>query len=160
MAEGLTPTELSVQRILKVMPHRFPFLLVDRILEVTKMDSSGSRVGSSIKVLKNVTFNEPYFSGHFPHRPVMPGVLIIEALAQAGILLCFRDEDPPMDVVIAHINDVKFRKPVVPGDAMILKVKVLKDRGSMIVLGGEAFVDEQKVAEAEVMAHVSKRVLT
>ena len=141
----------TAQQILKHLPHRFPFLLVDRVDELVKPTGS-SRVGAKIRATKNVTINEPFFPGHFPHRPVMPGVLQIEALAQVAALACANPDGPAMDVAIAGINEARFRKPVVPGDVLILTAEVIKDRSGLLVIKCEATVDGQAVCQAEIIA--------
>ncbi len=137
---------LDIEKIQGFLPHRYPFLLVDRILEVEK--------GKSIVALKNVTYNEPFFQGHFPGYKVMPGVLIIEALAQAGgVLLYHSISDPEKKIVfLSKINNTKFRRPVVPGDQLIIKVQLLKVKNKFCYITGKAYVDEDVVAEAEIMA--------
>lgn len=150
---------LDVVRIRQTLPHRYPFLLVDRVLERKSGEGPG-RQGSSIKALKNVTIGEPFFNGHFPERPIMPGVLIIEAMAQAGALAFFDEHDSNIDVAIASINRAKFRKPVIPGDSLILEALVLKDRGQMVLIECRALVDQSLVAEAEILAFVkSQRII-
>jgi len=139
--------EINIQQILEILPHRYPFLLVDRVVELT----SDAVVG-----LKNVTINEPFFQGHFPSFPIMPGVLILEALAQTGGILAY-SLAPDLrgnPVYFTGIDKVRFRKPVRPGDQLILKIRLLKQRGAVFKMNGEAFVDEQLVAEAELMAIV------
>jgi 3-hydroxyacyl-[acyl-carrier-protein] dehydratase len=139
--------EKNIQTILEILPHRYPFLLLDRILECTNEEVVG---------LKNVSINEPFFQGHFPTRPIMPGVLIVEALAQAGGILAF-SLVPQYDnnaIYFMGMDKVRFRKPVRPGDQLILKIKLLKQRGPIFKMKGEAFVDDQLVAEAELMATV------
>lgn len=147
----------DVVRIQEILPHRFPFLLVDRVLKVEAGDDASSRVGRKIKALKNVTIGEAHFVGHFPKRPVMPGVLIIEAMAQAGALAFFDPQSSEVDVAIASVSDAKFRKPVVPGDTLILEAEVKKHRRQMVVISCSASVENQKVAEAEIMAYVNYR---
>jgi UDP-3-O-[3-hydroxymyristoyl] N-acetylglucosamine deacetylase/3-hydroxyacyl-[acyl-carrier-protein] dehydratase len=144
-------TVIDIGRILQVLPHRYPFLLVDRILEV----EGDSRVVG----LKNVTINEPFFQGHFPGHPIMPGVLIVEALAQTGgVLLMDRLERPEEKVVyFMSLDNVKFRKPVVPGDQLRMEVDILQARGRTVRLKGTALVDGKVVAEAEMMAMVVDR---
>lgn len=143
----------DINQILQILPHRFPFLLIDRVIHMDPPPGP-SWVGRKIKVLKNVTFNEPFFTGHFPHRPIMPGVLIVEAMAQAAAYLGHRPVTPDtkMEVLIASIDKARFRKPVVPGDQLILTVECLKDRGSLYLFKAEAHVEGQLVAEAEMMA--------
>ena len=146
----MSETELDavdIQRVLELLPHRYPFLLVDRIREI---DGNRSAIG-----VKNVTMNEPHFQGHFPGRPVMPGVLIIEAMAQtAGAITIHAkagDAPPPL-VYFMTIDKARFRKPVTPGDVLELHVKLLKERGTIQRYEAEAFVDGKKVAEAEISA--------
>lgn len=145
---------IDIHEIRRILPHRYPFLLVDRILSMDPVPPGPSWVGRKIKALKNVTINEHFFSGHFPHRPIMPGVLIIEAMAQAAGVLGHRPitPDTKMEVVIASIDNARFRKPVEPGDQLIFNVEVIKDRGSMYLFRGEATVDGVLVAEADMMA--------
>ena len=143
---------MDIHEILKRLPHRYPFLLVDRVLELDK--------GKRIKAIKNVTMNEPFFPGHFPGRPVMPGVLIIEALAQAGALLAAQlvGFDPATQVIyFMAIDKARFRKPVVPGDLLMLEVVPLRKGGAIWKLRGEAKVDGVVVAEAELLASIQPR---
>jgi beta-hydroxyacyl-ACP dehydratase FabZ len=137
----------DILQVLEILPHRYPFLLVDRILELTPELVVG---------LKNVTINEPFFQGHFPEKPIMPGVLIVEAMAQAGGILAFSllDAQQRSPVYFMGMDHVRFRKPVRPGDQLILKVKLLKKRGPVFKMSGEAFVEDQLVAEAELMATI------
>jgi UDP-3-O-[3-hydroxymyristoyl] N-acetylglucosamine deacetylase / 3-hydroxyacyl-[acyl-carrier-protein] dehydratase len=142
---------IDAARILELLPHRYPFLLVDRILEV---------VGDTrIVGLKNVTLNEPFFPGHFPGHPIMPGVLIVEAMAQTGgVLLLDKIEDPQSKVVyFMSLDGVKFRRPVVPGDQLLMEVEVLQNRGRTVRLKGMAYVGDQLAAEAEMMARIIDR---
>lgn len=148
---------LQVRDIMKVMPHRYPFLLVDRVVGVQEGPDRSSRNGRKITALKNVTLNEPFFPGHFPDMPIMPGVLQIEAMAQAACLAYMRPGDPAADFFIASINDAKFRRPVVPGDQLILHAEILKDRGSMLQVKTECRVDGQIASEALILAKVSPR---
>jgi len=137
----------DITEIMKFLPHRYPFILVDRILKLEP--------GNEIVALKNVTINEPFFQGHFPARPVMPGVLIVEAMAQAGGVLAYESR-PQQEhggiVYFMGFDQVRFRRPVVPGDQLILSVRILRQRGKVIKASGVATVDGQKVAEAELMA--------
>lgn len=144
----------EISDILRILPHRFPFLLVDRVLTLDRDLKSKSRVGWKIKAIKNVTFNEPFFPGHFPHRPVMPGVLQIEAMAQAGCLTVVDPDGPEMDVAIAGINEARFRRPIVPGDQLILEAEITKDRGQIMVLKCRMLVDGELASEAEMIAKV------
>ena len=144
----------EISDILRILPHRFPFLLVDRVLTLDRDLKAKNRVGWKITAVKNVTFNEPYFTGHFPHRPVMPGVLQIEAMAQAGCLAVVDPDGPEMDVAIAGINEARFRRPVVPGDQLILTAEITKDRGQIMVLRCSLHVDGELASEAEMIAKV------
>lgn len=137
----------DIKEIMNFLPHRYPFIMIDRILEIVPDEK--------ITALKNVTINEPFFQGHFPGTPIMPGVLIVEAMAQAGGLLAytFMPEVKKGSVIYFMAMDkVKFRKPVVPGDQLIFEVKILKKRLKTIKMSGIATVDKKLVAEAELMA--------
>ena len=137
---------LEIADLLKLLPHRYPMLLIDRIIDV---DGDNSATG-----IKNVTFNEPHFQGHFPGKPVMPGVLIIEAMAQVAgaISLKAAGGEIPSLVYFLTIDNAKFRKPVVPGDRLEIKVKKIKKRGNIVRFACEAFVEGAVAAEAEVAA--------
>ncbi len=154
MKNNLAAGRLEISDILKILPHRFPFVMIDRVLELSPQ-ATGSRVGRKAKAIKCVSFGEPYFSGHFPHRPVMPGVLIVEAMAQAGALASWRESDPLMDVAIARIGEVRVRRPVVPGDILVLTAEVVKDRGDMILIKCTASVGDEIVTETEILASVT-----
>ena len=138
---------MDIHQILKLLPHRYPFLLVDRVTQL--------ELGKSIQALKNVTINEPFFNGHFPHRPVMPGVLIIEALAQAAGILSFKSmsEKPSADTVFyfAGIDEARFKKPVMPGDQLHLHVEIERHMRGVWKFKGVARVDGQLAAEARLM---------
>lgn len=149
-----TKSVYEISDILRILPHRFPFLLVDRVEMLDRDMKAKNRVGWKIRAIKNVTFNEPFFSGHFPHRPVMPGVLQIEAMAQAGCLAVVDPAGPEMDVAIAGINEARFRRPVVPGDRMVLTAEITKDRGQIMVLRCQCHVDGELASEAEMIAKV------
>lgn len=141
-------SSMDINEIMAYLPHRFPFLLVDRVLALEK--------GKNIVAVKNVSMNEPFFPGHFPKHPVMPGVLILEALAQAAALLSFKSvgDAPNPDAVVyfAGIDGARFKKPVVPGDQLILHVEILRNLKGIWKYGTYAEVDGQRVAEAEMMA--------
>jgi beta-hydroxyacyl-ACP dehydratase FabZ len=142
---------MDIRAIQALLPHRFPFLLVDRVLEETP---------DKIVALKNVTVNEPFFNGHFPGHPVMPGVLVIEALAQAGAILACKQSnfDPATQVIyFMAIDKAKFRRPVVPGDQLHLEVVPLRKGGAIWRMRGEAKVDGQVVTEAEFLATLAPR---
>jgi len=144
-------SNIGIREILHAIPHRYPFLLVDRIIET---DGSTRAVG-----LKNVTINEPFFQGHFPGHPVMPGVLLVEALAQVGVILLFlRDEDRESKLVyFSGIDKCRFRQPVGPGDQIRLEVGVMRSRERYYRMRGEAFVNGTLVAEAELSCAVVER---
>ena len=141
------PTKLDIYDILKRLPHRYPFLLVDRVLELVP--------GKSIRALKNVTYNEPFFPGHFPHRPVMPGVMIIEALAQTAGILAFVTAGviPTVDTrfYFAGIDKARFRRPVEPGDQLILSAQLERNLRGIWRLSVVATVDDKEAAAAELM---------
>ena len=137
---------LDIEKILRILPHRYPFLLVDRVLTLEK--------GKSIAAIKNVTFNEPFFQGHFPQMRVMPGVLVVEAIAQAGGILLFHSIPDPENklVFLSKIDNTKFRKPVVPGDQMRLEAEILKLKKHFCHVRGRALVEEEVVVEGDIMA--------
>ena len=143
---------MDIHRILKQLPHRYPFLLVDRVLALDK--------GKTIKALKNVTINEPFFEGHFPHRPVMPGVLILGAMAQAAALLSFAsmDQDPGEDTVVyfAGIDAARFKRPVEPGDQLMIEARLLRAKSGIYKYSARATVDSELAAEAELMCTMRK----
>lgn len=139
---------MDIQEVLKYLPHRHPFLLIDRILEIKE--------GESLVALKNVTINETFFSGHFPNRPVMPGVLILEALAQAAAVLAYKstNSDPESGVLyyFAGIDNARFRRVVLPGDQLKLEVKLLRAKKDIWKLAGRAFVDDELACDAELLS--------
>lgn len=141
---------LDIHQILDKLPHRYPFLMVDRVLEV--------EVGQYVKAVKNVTINEPYFVGHFPVRPVMPGVLIIEAMAQAAALLSFKSTGVKPDdnsvVYFAGIDNARFKRPVVPGDQLIFDVEITHAKRNIYKYKARASVDGELAAEAELMCAI------
>jgi UDP-3-O-[3-hydroxymyristoyl] N-acetylglucosamine deacetylase/3-hydroxyacyl-[acyl-carrier-protein] dehydratase len=151
VADLRSPPVMGIQDILGVLPHRYPFLLVDRIIHLEP--------GKRIVGIKNVTMNEPFFPGHFPGHPVMPGVLIIEAMAQTGGMLLLGQVDDPTGKIVyfMSIDEVKFRKPVIPGDQLRFELEMLKFRGKTCRMKGAAYVDGQIVAEAEMMAAIVDR---
>ena len=138
---------MDIHEILRKLPHRFPILLVDRVLELEK--------GKHIRALKNVTINEPFFTGHFPHRPVMPGVLMLEALAQAAALLSFAtmgvESDDKTVYYFAGIDGARFKRPVEPGDQLFLDVSLLRSKSGIFKFKARALVGEELAVEAELM---------
>lgn len=141
---------IGIQEIMDILPHRYPFLLLDKILEM--------EMGKRIVGIKNVTMNEPFFQGHFPGRPIMPGVLIIEAMAQTGGVLALKSV-PPEEVknkviLFMSIDKAKFRKPVIPGDQLRFEIDVIRQRSNIMSLKAQALVDGAVAAEAEMMAMI------
>ncbi|MEO5672187.1 MAG: 3-hydroxyacyl-ACP dehydratase FabZ [Ramlibacter sp.] len=138
---------MDIHQILKLLPHRYPILLVDRVLAVDK--------GKSIKTLKNVTINEPFFTGHFPHRPVMPGVLMLEAMAQSAALLSFAAMDVVPDektvYYFAGIDGARFKRVVEPGDQLVMDVSLLRQKAGIYKYKGVAHVGNELACEAELM---------
>ena len=139
---------MNIQEIMEVLPHRYPFLLVDRVLERDP--------GKKIVAIKNVTMNELFFQGHFPGHPIMPGVLIIEAMAQvAGLMVMEKGSDSiPL---FASMDNVKFKRPVTPGDQIRFEVEMVKIKGTFVRTAGKAYVDGKVVAEAEFMCSIVKK---
>ena len=137
---------LNIEQIQGMLPHRYPFLLIDRVLELDE--------GKSVVAIKNVTCNEPFFQGHFPAIKVMPGVLVVEALAQAGGILLYKSIPEPDKKIslLSKIDKTKFRKPVVPGDQLRLEVEMIKLKSRFCHVRGRALVDGEVVVEGEVMA--------
>jgi beta-hydroxyacyl-ACP dehydratase FabZ len=140
----------DINDILAVMPHRYPFLLIDRVLEMDEC---------SLRAMKNVTINEPFFQGHFPGTPVMPGVLVVEAMAQAAgfLLLCQVEDRDDKLIYFTGIDKCRFRKPVVPGDQLIFEVEVVAKRSSFAKISGRALVDGELVCEAQMMSAMAER---
>ena len=142
---------MTIQEILKLLPHRYPLLLVDRVLEVEP--------GKRIKAIKNVTANEPHFMGHFPGAPIMPGVLILESMAQCGALMFLQDV-PDRDSKLfffGGVDKARFRRPVVPGDQLVLDVECIQRRSNSARVRGTASVDGTVVAEAEILTVMGDR---
>ncbi|MCV2366803.1 3-hydroxyacyl-ACP dehydratase FabZ [Roseateles oligotrophus] len=143
---------MDIHEILKRLPHRYPLLLVDRVLEIDK--------GKRILALKNVSINEPYFVGHFPHRPVMPGVLMLEALAQAATLLALASTDIVLDdttvVYFAGIDNARFKRPVEPGDQILLDVTLDRAKAGIFKFSGKVMVGDQLAAEAQLICTMRK----
>ena len=145
---------LDVVEIQKILPHRYPFLLLDRVTDV--------HIGEKIEAFKNISISEPVFQGHFPGHPIYPGVMILEGMAQAGGILAFQsmlDKEPDIDVTgkvvyFMSIDKAKFRAPVVPGDKLVYEVGLIKNKATVWVLDGKAFVDGKLVAQAELKAMI------
>ncbi len=138
---------MDINEIMKILPHRYPFLLVDKVVEFEKMER--------IVGFKNVTINEPFFQGHFPQRPVMPGVLILEGLAQVGGIMAFYAHPEAIGnklLFFAGIDKARFRRPVVQGDQLIFTLDLIKEKRSVMVMTAKATVNDKLVAEAELMA--------
>jgi 3-hydroxyacyl-[acyl-carrier-protein] dehydratase len=142
---------LNIEDILKFLPHRYPFLLVDRVLALDN--------GKSIRALKNVTYNEEFFQGHFPLARIMPGVLIVEAMAQAGGILIYHSVPNPQTkfMLFSKIESMKFRRPVVPGDQLWLEAELAKIRGRFHLIHGRAFVDGELAAEGDLWASLMEK---
>lgn len=136
---------IEICEIMNLLPHRYPFLLVDRVLDWEE--------GKKLRAIKNVTYNEPCFTGHFPHKPVFPGVLILEAIAQATGVLAFKTVELPKDELyyLAAVDGARFKKPVVPGDTMVIEVEFIKERRGIARFAGKVYVDDSLVCEAELM---------
>jgi len=146
------PPSLNTEEIQRILPHRYPFLLVDRVISM--------ELGNRIVGVKNVSINEPFFQGHFPGRPIMPGVLIIEALAQVGGILALLSTPENLgnpSVFLLGVDKVRFRKPVVPGDQLILEVETLRSGKKFWKLQGKALVNQTLVTEVELMASVGQK---
>ncbi|TFY99345.1 3-hydroxyacyl-ACP dehydratase FabZ [Ramlibacter henchirensis] len=145
-------TTLDIHQILKQLPHRYPILLVDRVLDI--------QLGKSIRAIKNVTINEPFFTGHFPHRPVMPGVLMLEAMAQAAALLSFATQGvTPDDKTVyyfAGIDGARFKRPVEPGDQLVMDVTLERAKAGIYKFKGVTRVGEEIACEAELMCTMRK----
>ncbi|MES1167728.1 MAG: 3-hydroxyacyl-ACP dehydratase FabZ, partial [Oleiharenicola lentus] len=142
-AEITTETTLDIRRVLDLLPHRYPFVMIDRVVELHEME---------LTAIKNVTINEPFFQGHYPGNPVMPGVLQVEAMAQAaGILLLRQADKEGKTALFMSCDKVKWRKPVRPGDQLLIKVKMTKVRGTVACAEGECTVNGQVVSSAELM---------
>ena len=142
---------IDIKEILTLLPHRYPFLLVDKVTELVPGDRASG--------IKNVTINEPFFAGHFPNNPVMPGVLIVEAMAQVAGILAFKSSSLGKSVYFMSMDKVKFRKPVMPGDQLRFNVVVIHKRGNVWKFSGHAFVEDKLATEAEFTAMMTDRVL-
>ncbi|HBN26579.1 MAG TPA: 3-hydroxyacyl-[acyl-carrier-protein] dehydratase FabZ [Desulfobacteraceae bacterium] len=142
----------DILKIMEFLPHRYPFLLLDRVIDLVP--------GESIVALKNVTISEPFFQGHFPKEPIMPGVLMVEAMAQAGGVLAYETVGGKLETSAMYfmgMDKVKFRKPVIPGDQLIFDVKIIRNRSTVFKMAGTAKVDGKIVTEAELMASLGEK---
>lgn len=148
----MTNPSFTIEDILKIVPHRYPFVLIDRIIDY--------HPGDKLTAIKNVTFNEHFFQGHFPNQPVMPGVLILESMAQAGAFLVLNTVENPLDknMFFTGVSDSKIRAPVTPGDQLRLEMTLVKMKLTAIRLKGEAYVENKLVAQATIMANIVKRI--
>jgi len=152
-----TKPYLSITEIQKRMPHRFPFLLIDRVLSFEHGPDPKKYVGRKVVARKNVTMNEPYFTGHFPNNPVMPGVLQVEAMAQAGAIACAPEMDNQIDVLIAKISEAKFKKQVTPGDTLEIHAEIIAEKSSILTVSCQAYCDSVLVSQVRVMAKIFKK---
>lgn|SRR5215467_13599349 len=152
--ESASKSTLDIHDLLRILPHRYPFLLIDRVIELTRRER--------IVAIKNVTMNEPFFQGHFPNMPIMPGVLIVEAMAQAGgaLLLTEVDDRHGKLMVFTGIERARFRRPVVPGDQLRIEVEVKAWRMTAVRMSGKAYVGDKRVAEATVTCQLVDRSRT
>ena len=148
---------IDINEIQERLPHRFPFLLIDRVLGFTHGPDPLKYMGRKVVVRKNVTINEPYFVGHFPGNPVMPGVLQVEAMAQAGAIACAPDKADKIDVLIAKITEAKFKRPVIPGDVLEIHAEVKAEKSSILTVFCQAFCDGVLVSQVQVMAKIIKK---
>ena len=144
---------MEIEQVMQYLPHRYPFLLIDKVIEL--------ELGKSITAIKNVTINEPFFSGHFPGAPVMPGVLILEAMAQAAGILSFKTKNYTPEqigvIYFAGIDNARFKKPVKPGDQLVLKAEIVREMRGIWKYSGRAEVDGVLVAEADLMATLREK---
>ena len=150
MSETVLVENIDIMEIMKLLPHRYPFVMVDKIISM--------EIGKQIVGLKNVTINEPFFQGHFPERPVMPGVLILEGMAQVGGVMAFYANPEAIGnklLFFAGIDKARFRKPVVPGDQLIFTLELIRAKRGLTIMNGKATVDGKVVAEAELKASFS-----
>jgi beta-hydroxyacyl-ACP dehydratase FabZ len=151
MLKKQNKSDFNIQEILEILPQRYPFVLIDRITNFIS--------GERCTAIKNVSVNEPYFQGHFPGKPIMPGVLILESMAQAGSFLVLYNLGDPLSkgMLFSAVEKSKFRKPIVPGDQIILEMKLLKFKLGTVKISGKAYVDNQLVAEAILLATLVDR---
>ena len=151
MIKEQNKSDFNIEEILEILPQRFPFVLIDRITNFIS--------GEKCTAIKNVSVNEPYFQGHFPGKPIMPGVLILEAMAQAGAFLVLHDLENPLEkgMLFSGVEKSKFRIPIVPGDQIVLEMKLLKFRLGTVKIGGVAYVNDKIVADAILLASLVDR---
>ena len=151
MIKELKKSDFNVEEILEILPQRYPFVMIDRITNFVS--------GERCTAIKNVSVNEPYFQGHFPGKPIMPGVLILESMAQAGAFLVLYNLEDPLSkgMFCSAVENSKFRKPIIPGDQIILEMELLKFRLGTVKISGKAYVDDQLVAEAILLATLVDR---
>ena len=151
MSEYSNKTEFNLRDIQKILPHRYPLLLIDRILKIDP--------GKSITSIKNITFNEPYFQGHFPGQPVLPGVYIIEFIAQTGAFLLLNTLDNPLEknAFISAVDNLRFRRPIIPGDQVRIEVTIAKRKLNICKFHGHIFVEDNLMAEGFVSANIVDR---
>ena len=151
MIKETNKNEFNTEEILEILPQRYPFVMIDRIINFTP--------GEKCTAIKNISVNEPYFQGHFPGNPIMPGVLILESMAQAGAFLVLNDLENPLEkgMLFSAVEKSKFRTPIVPGDQIVLEMKLLKFRLGTVKIQGKAYVDNKLVAEATLLASLVDR---
>ena len=151
MIKDTNKNEFNTKEILEILPQRYPFVMIDRIINFTP--------GEKCTAIKNISVNEPYFQGHFPGNPIMPGVLILESMAQAGAFLVLNDLENPLEkgMLFSAVEKSKFRTPIVPGDQIVLEMKLLKFRLGTVKIQGKAYVDNKLVAEATLLASLVDR---
>lgn len=151
--DKITNPELDIDWLLKILSHRYPFFMIDRVLDLDP--------GKKIKALKNVTINEPYFQGHFPEKPIMPGVMVVESMAQAGAVLIHSSLNNPKKETfyLGGIDRARFRKPVRPGDQLIIDMEITRSRSRLYKVKGECLVCGEKVADGEFLAVMEKGVI-
>jgi 3-hydroxyacyl-[acyl-carrier-protein] dehydratase len=168
MSEKTSRYRMNIEQIRNFLPHRAPFLLVDRVLDIFPNGSltdlsPTNMIGTKVIALKNLSYNEPFFQGHFPQFSIFPGVLMIEAMAQASSFAIYpylekelEGKTADFECILIGVDAVRFRKPMVPGDSIRIESTVTKCRGSLWVFHCESFVDDQKVAEADIMANLTQ----
>ncbi|RLA03199.1 MAG: 3-hydroxyacyl-[acyl-carrier-protein] dehydratase FabZ [Gammaproteobacteria bacterium] len=147
-------SEMYIEEIKTLLPHRYPFLLIDRVLEIVP--------GESLTAIKNISVNEPQFPGHFPDEPIMPGVLMIEAMAQASGILAFKTNNVAAGEHVSYylvgVDKTRFKKPVVPGDQLRMEIKILKTRRGIWVFEGKSYVDDELAVSAEIMCAIKEHL--